>query len=94
MPEQVTIVFNDLMFDTVVHHPSALPDDGRPEFIFKDKATVSGAPSCVIAFKARLPSGKVAQCQTVVTAKLLLMVAQAIKGRYGDLGMSDTGIII
>lgn len=83
--EQVSIQFDDFRFDTIVHAPNAIPDDGKPEFIFKDKATKQGNPLCCIAFKAQTPDGKTVQCQTVVTAKLLLMVAAAIKGRYPNL---------
>lgn len=83
--EQVNIKFDDFLFDTIVHAPNALPDDGAPQFIFKDKCTTGGRPGCCIAYQAKTPNGKTVQCQTVVTARLLLMVASAIKGRYPEL---------
>ena len=83
--EVIAIKFDDFLFDTIVHHPAALPDDGKPEFIFKDKGTVQGNPLCCIAFQAQTKDGKVVQCQTVVTAKHLLMVAAAISGCYPNL---------
>jgi hypothetical protein len=83
--EQVNIKFDDFLFDTIVHAPNAIPDDGNPQFIFKDHVTMSGNPGAVIAFNAKTKDGKTVQCQTVVTARLLLMVAAAIKGRYPEL---------
>ena len=83
--EHINIKFDDFLFDTIVHAPNALPDDGSPQFIFKDKVTHSGNPGCCIAYKAQTKDGKMVQCQTVVTARLLLMVAAAINGRYPEL---------
>ena len=85
--EVVRVVLDDgtgVAFDTMLHDPKCLKDDGCPVFITKDNCTMGGSPGVLIAFGVQLPDGKMAIAQTVVTRKLMAMVESALRGKYGE----------
>lgn len=71
------------LFDASVH--GGLPEGGSQMIVTKPNATNQGQPAVFISFTVQLPSGQIVQAQTVMTCRLFMAAAAAMRGRYGDL---------
>ena len=82
MNSQVSIALDaGDVFDQLVH--GGLRDGGDLRVVTKNNATEGGRAAAVLAFTVELPSGGLAQVQTVVTVRNLMMVLVALRSRYG-----------
>ncbi len=81
--EQVEIFLgNDAMYDKVVH--AGPPEYGDIAIITKDRCTVGGNPGVCISFSVDFDGAKRA-VQCVITARMFMAAAAAMRGRYGEL---------
>lgn len=83
--QHAKVIFDDKRFDEVVH--AGLPEGQDVEFVVRDAATSEGWPSVAITFTVQLPDGTVARAQTVATARIMMAVGDAVRGRCGFLGL-------
>lgn len=86
MPETLDITLDDgtgQAYDEALRE-TTLPEGADLRIITKDRATQGGRPAVMVTFTVHLPDGSRRRVQAVTTARLFLMAAAAVRGRYPE----------